>query len=180
MRGHLLMEAHPSFSSMCTHIQTLKLIQLYVDVCCKNTSIDLSLVSEVWAWGRREHAAFVNPRPSDWGFQQFPFWPFRSMKTPSSYSQYLRALGRKLPKRKRVRTKAMKRRKRKMKKSRSQRVSPCGFSTSLGPGRLRRFSRCSQGRMWEWGRPGFWPWSSVAFLGNPGRGLNLAGAECPV
>lgn len=153
MRGHLLMEAHPSLSSMCAHTQTLKLIQLYVDFSYKNISVDLSLVfscwvSEVWAWGRKEHAAFVNLRSSDWGFQQLPFWPFRSMKTPSSYSQYLRALGRKLPKRKRVRTKAMKRRKRKMKKSRSQRVSPRGSSTSLGPSRLRRFSRCSQGRMW--------------------------------
>ena len=77
------MEAHPSFSSMCAHVQTLKLIQLYVDVSCKNTSIDLSLVfscwvSEGWAWGRREHAAFVNPRftiPQIEVFNSFHFDP---------------------------------------------------------------------------------------------------------
>lgn len=50
------------------------------------------------------------------------------MKTPLSYSQCLRVLGRKLPKKKRVRKKAMKRRRKMMKRSPSQRVSP-----RLGP-----------------------------------------------
>lgn len=46
------------------------------------------------------------------------------MKTPLSYSQCLRVLGRKLPKKKRVRKKAMRRRRKMMKRSPSQRVSP--------------------------------------------------------
>lgn len=60
-----------------------------------------------------------------------------------------------------------------MKKSQSQRVSPRGRATSSGSGHLRRFSSCSQGRS------GLRPWSSVASLGNPGSGLNLAGAPFP-
>ena len=87
------------------------------------------------------------------------------MKTPSSYSQCLKALGRKLPKRKRVRMKAMTRRKRKMKKSRSQRVSPRGVSTSLGPGHLRRFSqgRCESQADLDLGLGLLWPfWATLA------------------
>lgn len=53
------------------------------------------------------------------------------MKTPLSYSQCLRVRGRKLPKKKRVRKKAMKRRRKMMKRSPSQRVSP-----ALGPAHI--------------------------------------------
>ena len=73
MRGHLI-EAHPSLSSMCAHTQMLKLVQLYVDFSKKkNLSVDLSLVfscwvSEVWAQGRKEHAAICEFQALRLGF----------------------------------------------------------------------------------------------------------------
>ena len=69
-----------------------------------------------------------------------------------SYSQCLRALGRKLPKKKRVRKKAMRRRRKMMKRSPSQRVSPAVgpvhvlgcFHGYLRPGTLPTRAQFSQ------------------------------------